>query len=60
MGCPARCGGSPVTSIVTTIRDLFTERPVGGDGWIAVSWCVGLLLAAYLLAMRTYHTKVAE
>jgi ABC-2 type transport system permease protein len=50
----------PVTSIVTTIRDLFTERPVGGDGWIAVSWCVGLLLAAYLLAMRTYHTKVAE
>ena len=50
----------PVTSIVTTIRDLFAERPVGGDGWIAVTWCVGLLLAAHLLAMRTYRTKVAE
>ena len=49
----------PVTSIVNTIRDLFAEQPVGNDGWVALAWCVGLLLVAYALAMRTYRRKVA-
>ena len=49
----------PVTSIVETIRNLFAEQPVGNEGWIAVAWCVGLLLLAYALAMRTYHRKIA-
>jgi ABC-2 type transport system permease protein len=49
----------PVTSIVNTIRGLYAETPVGSDGWVAVAWCVGLLLVAYLLAMRTYRTKIA-
>jgi ABC-2 type transport system permease protein len=30
----------PVTSIVNTIRSLFTQQPVGGDIWIALAWCV--------------------
>ncbi len=49
----------PVTSIVNTIRDLYAQRPVGHAGWIAVAWCVGLLLIAYVLAMSTYRRKVA-
>ena len=49
----------PVTSIVNTIRSLFAEQPVGNDGWIAVAWCVGLLVVAYVLAMRTYRRKLA-
>ena len=49
----------PVTSIVNTIRNLFAEQPVGNDGWIALAWCVGLLLVAYALAMRTYRSKIA-
>ena len=49
----------PVTSIVNTIRDLFAEHPVGDDGWIALAWCIGLLLVAYALAMRTYRHKIA-
>ncbi len=49
----------PVTPIVNTLRNLFAERPVGDDGWIAVAWCGGLLLVAYALAMRTYRSKVA-
>ncbi len=49
----------PVTSIVNTLRDLFAEQPVGDDGWIALAWCVGLLLVAYALAMRTYRRKIA-
>ena len=49
----------PVTSIVNTIRDLFTRQPVGTDIWIALAWCGGLLVVAYLLAMRTYRRKIA-
>ena len=49
----------PVTSIVNTIRALFAEQPVGTDGWVALGWCVGLLLVAYALAMRTYHRTFA-
>ncbi len=49
----------PVTSIVDTLRNLLAEQPVGSEGWTAVAWCVGLLLVAYVLAMRTYRRKIA-
>jgi ABC-2 type transport system permease protein len=49
----------PVTSIVDAIRDLFTQQPVSSDLWVALAWCVGLLLLAYTLAMTTYHHKIA-
>lgn len=49
----------PVTAIVDTLRRLFAQQPVGAQGWIAVAWCLGILAVAYLLAMRTYHRKVA-
>lgn len=49
----------PVTSIVNTIRALYAEQPLGNDGWVALAWCLGLLVVAYALAMRTYRTKVA-
>jgi ABC-2 type transport system permease protein len=49
----------PVTSIVDTIRDLFAGRPVGDDIWIALAWCAGILVVAYVLAMATYRRKTA-
>ena len=49
----------PVTSIVNTIRDLYAGQPVGSEGWVAVAWGAGLLLAAYALAMRTYRRRIA-
>jgi ABC-2 type transport system permease protein len=49
----------PVTSIVNTIRDLFAQRQVGGDIWIALAWCIGLLIVAYGVAMAIYHRKVS-
>jgi ABC-2 type transport system permease protein len=48
----------PVTSIVTTIQDLFAQRPVGSDIWVALAWCVGLLIAAYVFAMVIYRKKI--
>jgi ABC-2 type transport system permease protein len=49
----------PVTSIVNTIRSLFARQPVGHDIWIALAWCVGILVVAYVLAMMSYRRKIA-
>jgi len=49
----------PVTSIVNAIRDLFTQQPVGTDIWIALAWCVGILIVAYTLAMITYRRRIS-
>ncbi len=48
----------PVTSIVNTIRDLFAQQPVGADIWVALAWCLGILVIAYAVAMTAYHRKV--
>jgi ABC-2 type transport system permease protein len=50
----------PVTSIVNSIRHLLTGQPVGGDIWIALAWCTGILVAAYLLAMGAYRRRIAR
>ena len=50
----------PVTSIVNAIRDLFAQQPVGTDIWIALAWCVGILVVAYVFAMVTYRRKIAQ
>ncbi|MFD2573019.1 ABC transporter permease [Spirosoma soli] len=44
----------PVTSIVETIRALLSNQPVGNDIWVALAWCVGIMLVAYVFAMRVY------
>ena len=49
----------PVTSIVNAIRNLFTGQPVGSDIWIALAWCVGILVVAYVFAMRTYRRRIS-
>jgi ABC-2 type transport system permease protein len=49
----------PVTSIVDSIRNLFTEQPVGTDIWAALAWCVGILIAAYALANLIYRRKIS-
>jgi len=53
-----RADNQPVTPIVNTIRDLLAQQPVGTDIWIALAWCLGILIVAYALAMATYHRKI--
>jgi ABC-2 type transport system permease protein len=49
----------PVTSIVNAIRDLFTQQPVGSDIWIALVWCVGILVVAYMFANIAYRRRIS-
>jgi ABC-2 type transport system permease protein len=49
----------PVTLIVNAIRGLLTQQPVGTDIWIALAWCVGILVVAYYFAMAAYRRKIS-
>ncbi|MEV6850130.1 ABC transporter permease [Actinoplanes sp. NPDC051411] len=49
----------PVTSIVNTIRHLFTGQPVGHGIWTALAWCVGILVVAYLFATLAYKRRIS-
>jgi ABC-2 type transport system permease protein len=49
----------PVTSVVNAIRSLFADQPLGNGLWIALAWCVGLLVVAYGFAMSVYRGKIA-
>jgi ABC-2 type transport system permease protein len=48
----------PVTAIVNTIRALLSGQPVSQEIWVALAWCVGILLVAYIFAMRAYQKRV--
>jgi ABC-2 type transport system permease protein len=48
----------PVTSIVETIRGLLGGGAVGNEIWVALAWCAGITVAAYLFAMRAYRRRV--
>src|ERR1700686_1249897 len=49
----------PVTSIVNTIHDLFTQQPVSSSIWTALAWCVGILIVAYGFAMLIYRRRIS-
>jgi ABC-2 type transport system permease protein len=49
----------PVTSIVNAIRALLAQQPVGADIWIALAWCVGILVVAYVVANLVYRRKIS-
>lgn len=48
----------PVTSIVETIRALLNSEPVGNDIWITLAWCIGMMVVAYLFAMKAYRSRI--
>lgn len=47
----------PVTAIVDAIRSLLAGQPVGNDIWVALAWCFGILIIAYLFAMIAYTRR---
>jgi ABC-2 type transport system permease protein len=47
----------PVTSIVNTVRNLFSGQPVGTEIWIALAWCVGILGLGYALSVLVYRRR---
>ncbi|MBH0168308.1 ABC transporter permease [Fictibacillus sp. 18YEL24] len=48
----------PVTSIVNAIRALLYEGPVGNDIWIALVWCIGIMVIAYFFASKKFKRQL--
>jgi ABC-2 type transport system permease protein len=48
----------PVTAVVDAIRALLAEQPVGSDIWVALGWCVLVLVVAYATAMVVYRRRI--
>ncbi len=48
------------SAFVNAIRDLLAQQPVGTDIWIALAWCIGVLVVAYGLAMVAYRRKITQ
>ena len=57
-GVRAFAENQPVTSIVDSIRALLSGQPVGNELWVALAWCVGIMLVAYIFAMRVYKKRM--
>lgn len=57
-GVRAFAENQPVTAIVEAIRALLSNQPVGREIWVALAWCVGLILVAYVFAMRVYKKRI--
>jgi ABC-2 type transport system permease protein len=47
----------PVTAIVDSIRSLLAGQPVGTDIWVALAWCVGILVVAHVAALAVYRRR---
>ena len=37
----------------------FTQQPVGTDIWTALTWCVGILIVAYIFATVIHRRKIS-
>ncbi|WP_434796397.1 ABC transporter permease [Terrisporobacter vanillatitrophus] len=44
----------PVMPIVEAIRNLLENQQVGSDIWVALAWCIGITVVAYVFAMKVY------
>lgn len=47
----------PITPVIETIRGLITGTPIGNNAWLAVAWCLGILLIALVWSISTFRRK---
>ncbi len=47
----------PVTAIVNSIRSLLMNESVNQEIWIALAWCLAILIVAFCFAMRLYKKR---
>ena len=50
----------PFTPVTETLRGLLTGTPIGDNAAIAIAWCAGIALLAYLWASRLFNRQPAR
>lgn len=47
----------PVTHVIETIRALLVGTPLGNHGWLALAWCVGILVVSVAIASHLFRKQ---
>jgi ABC-2 type transport system permease protein len=42
------------------VRGLLTGTPIDDKGWIALAWCVGLLIVSFTVATALYRRRTSD
>ena len=48
----------PMTPIIDTIRALMLNMPTDNSLWIALGWCVGIIIVAFVASGQVYKRKL--
>ena len=49
----------PMTPIIDSIRALTLNLPLGSSLWIALAWCVGIIIVAFAASVQVYKRKLS-
>src|SRR5215218_7169378 len=52
-------GGAIETGSNSYVTYLLPGQPVGSDIWVALAWCVGILVVAYVFAMIAFRRRIS-
>lgn len=49
----------PMTPIIDSFRALTLNLPLGNSLWIALAWCVGISIVAFILSAQIYKRRIS-
>lgn len=56
----AFAANQPITQIIEAVRALMLGTPIGDHGWLAVAWCIAMLVVAVPLATWLFRHKTSN
>jgi len=56
----AFAANQPITHVVEAVRALMLGLPIGNHGWLAVIWCLGILVVAMPVAAWLFKRRTAS
>lgn len=49
----------PMTPIIDSFRALTLNLPLGNSLWMALAWCVGIIIAAFIFSIQIYKRRIS-
>jgi ABC-2 type transport system permease protein len=49
----------PMTPIIDSIRSLMLNLPTGNSLWVALAWCAGIIIAAFVAAAQVFKNRIS-
>lgn len=50
----------PITQVIDVTRSLLVGTPMGNSGWVAVVWCVGIIVVSVPLTVWLFRRRAAK